>query len=322
MKRAFPTALVLLAACGCRGGPDPDTIVGTGHVEATEVRVSTKVGGRLDSFPLEDGDRVVVGTEVGRIDPVDLRLALDAARAELARAAAELALVRAGPRQEEVAVAEAQVARNRAELDGAETDLRRMQDLLDRGSGTPKARDDARTGRDVAVARLAEAEEILRRLRAGSRAEEIDAAKAREAAAQARVAQLEQQIADATITSPIAGVVTETLVEAGELLAPGAPLLVVTDLADAWLTVFLPETDLGRLRLGQEAEVETDGGDRRAGTLAHVASIAEFTPRNVQTQDERAKLVFRVKIRLDNADGLFKPGMPATARLHAAPAGP
>jgi len=321
MSRALPTALVLLAAWGCRGDADPDTIVGTGHVEATEVRVSTKVGGQLTAFPLEEGDRVALGTEIGRIDTVDLRLALDAARAEQARAAAELRLVLAGPREEEIAVAAAQVARNQAELDGAGVDFGRAQELLDRGSGTAQARDDARTRREVATAELAEAQEVLRRLRAGSRAEEIDAARAREAVATARVAQLEQPIADATITSPVGGVVTEKLVEAGELLQAGAPLLVVTDLADAWLTVFLPETDLGRVRLGQEAEVETDGGERRTGTLAYVASTAEFTPRNVQTRDERVKLVYRVKIRLDNSDGLFKPGMPATARLRAISAG-
>ena len=322
MKRVLPVIPVLLfAASGCGDRVDPDTIVASGHVEATEVRVSTKVPGTLVSLPLDEGDRVEIGVELARIDTVDLLLALDAARAEAQRAAADLRLVRAGPRAEEIAAAEAQVVRFRAEVDGAELDLRRMQELLDRGSGTEKARDDARTRHDVAAARLTEGQEVLRRLRAGSRVEEIDAAGAREAQSKARVAQLEQQIADATITSPIAGVVTETLVEKGEIVSVGAPLLVVTDLSDAWLTVFLPEPDLGRVRLGQEAEVETDGGERRTGTVAHIASTAEFTPRNVQTRDERVKLVYRAKIRLDNADGLFKPGMPATARLHPVGAG-
>jgi HlyD family secretion protein len=321
MRLALAIVLILLAATGCRGRVDTGSIVASGHVEATEVRVSTKVPGTLAAFPLEEGDRVAVGDELARIDTIDLRLALDGARAEAARAAAELRLVRAGPRVEEIAAARAQVERYRAELDGAEIDLRRMQELLDRGSGTEKARDDARTRRDVARARLAEGEEVLRRLEAGSRAEEIDQAAAREAQAQATVAQLEQQISDATITSPVAGVVTEALVEEGETVLALARLLVVTDLSDAWLTVFLPEPDLGRIRLGQPADVETDGGEKRTGGVAYVASFAEFTPRNVQTRDERVKLVYRIKIRLDNADGLFKPGMPATARLTPVEAG-
>ena len=122
---------------------------------------------------------------------------------------------------------------------------------------------------------------------------------------------------DATITSPLDGVVTEKIAEPGELLQVGSALCVVTDLASAWLTVYVPEADLGRLRIGQDASVVTDGGQSRTGQVTFVASQAEFTPRNVQTKDERVKLVYRVKIGLDNTDGLFKPGMPAEARLRA-----
>ena len=95
----------------------------------------------------------------------------------------------------------------------------------------------------------------------------------------------------------------------------GAPLCVVSDLAHAWLTVYVPETDLGRIRIGQEAQVKTDDGQTRKGTVTYISPKAEFTPKNVQTRDERVKLVYRLKVGLDNADGLFKPGMPAEARL-------
>ena len=94
----------------------------------------------------------------------------------------------------------------------------------------------------------------------------------------------------------------------------------MTDLANAWLNAYIPEPDLARIRLGQEAEVVTDDGQTRLGRVSFIASRAEFTPKNVQTRDERVKLVFRIKIALDNQDGLFKPGMPAEARLQ--PAGP
>jgi HlyD family secretion protein len=193
-----------------------------------------------------------------------------------------------------------------------------MQDLLARGSGTAKSRDDAQTRRDVATARLQGYQQALLRSRAGFRSEEKDAARARVASVEGRIAQLEQQVKDATITSPLEGVVSEKIAEAGELLQAGSSLCVVTDLAHAWLTVYLAEADLGRIRIGQEADVVTDGGQSRRGHITFVAGKAEFTPRNVQTKDERVKLVYRVKIGLDNADGLFKPGMPAEARFVAA----
>jgi HlyD family secretion protein len=292
--------------------------VASGHVEATEVRVSTKVAGRLASLKVDEGDTLSVGQEIGRIDDVDVRLSLQQAVAERDLAAAELRLQLAGARKEDIAEQEAKVRSAEVELADAELDLERMQSLLDKGSGTTKARDDARARRDVSVARLAAAREALARLRAGSRDEEKDAARARLSAAAARIAQLEQQLEDTVIVSPLAGVVTEKIAEAGELLQAGSPLCEVTNLADAWLNVYLPEADLGRIRIGQAAEVTTDGGQKRSGRVSYVASQAEFTPKNVQTRDERVKLVYKVKIALENADGVFKPGMPAEAGLNAA----
>ena len=168
------------------------------------------------------------------------------------------------------------------------------------------------------AARLAAMKESLARLRSGSRPEEIEASRARVAGAEARIAQLEQQLLDARVTSPLEGVVTEKIAEAGELLQAGSPLVVVTDLGSPWLTVYVTGPDLGRIRLGQEAEVVTDDGQSRKGTITFIASQAEFTPKNVQTRDERVKLVYKVKVGLDNPDGLFKPGMPAEAHVRAA----
>jgi len=306
-----------LALAGCGDVKDPSLMTASGHVEATDVRISAKVGGTLLSLPFEEGDRVAAGAEFARIDTVDARLALDTARAERGQAEADLRLRLAGARPEDIAEAAAQVALAEADLAGAQRELDRMQGLMDSGSGTTKARDDMSTRRDVAASAVEAARERLKRLRSGSRQEEIDAARARLAAAEARIAQLGQQITDAVILAPCAGVVTEKLVEPGELLAPGAPLAVVTDLGDAWLTVYVGEPDLARIRIGQEVEVVTDDGQSRGGRVAFIASQAEFTPKNVQTRDERVKLVFKVKIALPNGDGLFKPGMPAEARLRA-----
>jgi HlyD family secretion protein len=292
-----------------------DEIVVSGHVEATEVRVSTKIAGTVEEIAFEEGDDVAKGQELARVDTVDLRLGLDSARADEKQARAELRLRLAGARKEDIAEAEAQVRRAEADLDGAERELERMEGLLASGSGTTKSRDDALTRRDVARASLSVSREHLRRLQAGSRPEEVEQARARAEAAGARIAQLEQQIRDATIASPIDGVVTEKLTEEGELLGVGAGIALITDIQGAWLNVYVGEPSLGRIRIGQSVEVRTDDGQIRKGEISFIGSSAEFTPKNVQTEDERVKLVFRVKIRLFNEDRLFKPGMPAEARI-------
>ena len=320
MTRVFRGTLLLLAAMaagGCARKAGDGAIVASGHVEATRVRVSSKIAGRLQSLAVKEGDAVEAGREIGRIDPTDLQLALQQARAERDQASAQLRLRLAGARREDVAELEAQVRSLEVELADAKLDLERMQALLDRGSGTTKSRDDAKARRDVLAQKLAAMNQSLARMRAGSRDEEKDAARAGLAATDARIAQIEQQLRDAVITSPLAGVVTEKVAEAGELLSAGAPIGEVTTLQDSWRTVYLPDADLARIRFGQPAEITTDGGQKGKGTVSFIASQAEFTPKNVQTRDERVKLVFKVKIALDNADGVFKPGMPAEARLTA-----
>jgi HlyD family secretion protein len=321
MKRSAAVVLgTALLAAACGQGDEDARILASGHVEATEVLISTKVSGTLELLDVDEGSTVEAGQEIARIDTVDTLLALESAKAERALARAELRLRLAGSRQEDILEAKAQLVRAEADLAGADRDLERMQGLLVAGSGTTKSRDDARTRREVAAASVEAARERFRRTEAGFRDEEKDAARARHQAAEAGIARLEQQVEDALIRSPVGGVVTQKLAEQGELMAPGGGLVVVTDLASAWLNAYIPEPDLGRIRLGQEAEVTTDDGQTRTGRVSFIASRAEFTPKNVQTRDERVKLVFRIKVALDNEDGLFKPGMPAEARLP--PAGP
>jgi HlyD family secretion protein len=317
-RRAALAAFLLATAC--RDPRDSGLIVASGHLEATDVRIATKVAGRLELLAVKEGDRVASGQELARIDTTDSGLTLRQAKAEREGAGAELRLRLAGARKQDLAELEAQLRSAEADAEAGERDLARMQGLLDKGSGTTKARDDARTRRDMSAAKLAATKQALERMRAGSRAEEIDAARARVAASEARIAQLEQQIKDATIRSPLAGVLTSKVAEQGELLQAGAPVGVVTDLASPWLTVYVAEPDLARIRLGQEADAVTDDGQTRKGTITFIGSQAEFTPKNVQTRDERVKLVYKVKIGLENADGLFKPGMPAEARIRAAAA--
>ena len=315
MNRSFAVILVSIAVASCGGRARERRVVASGHIEATDIRVATKVRGRLLRRPVNEGDIVKAGQLVAVVDTVDAELSLREAVALRDQADAELRLRIAGSRREDIAESAARVESAVANLEGADKEMTRQESLVAEGVTTQKSRDDALARRDELRGQLESARQALARSRAGSRGQEIDGARATRDAMEARIAQLRQQIADATIVSPLDGLVTEKIAEAGELLAAGAPILVITDLAKPWLTVYVAEPDLGRIKLGGQAEVVTDGGERREGNVIFIASTAEFTPKNVQTRDERVKLVYRVKIGLDNADGLFKPGMPAEARF-------
>jgi HlyD family secretion protein len=315
MNRSLFAVLVSISVTACGLGKHDGRIVAAGHIEAVDVRVATKVRGRLLERPVDEGDAVKAGQLVARVDTVDVELALREAVALRDQADATLRLTVAGSRREDIAASAAQVDGAAADLAGAEKELARQERLVAEGVSTAQSRDDALARRDTLRAQLESARQALARAKAGSREQEIEAARATRDAMDARIAQFRQQIADATIVSPTDGLVTEKIAERGELLAAGAPILVITDLAKPWLTIYVSEPDLGRVKLGAAADVVTDGGDKRQGKVTFIASTAEFTPKNVQTRDERVKLVYRVKIGLDNADGLFKPGMPAEAHF-------
>jgi HlyD family secretion protein len=302
----------------------------SGQADATEVQIAPEVGGRVIELTIEEGDRVKQGAVVARLDSRDADLALRRAQAERSQADAQLRLLQAGSRPEDIRQAEAQVAAAaadvaaaQADLSAAETDLQRFERLLQSNSGSQKQRDDAATRRDVARDRLSAlrsretaAREVVARLKAGSRREEIDAARARVAGVDAQIATLEKSKADATVTAPIEGIVTERLLDKGEMAAPRAPIAVVTDLDHAWAEVFVDEPMIPRIKLGQSATVFTDaGGPGLPGKVSYIASKAEFTPRNVQTAEDRSKLVFRVRITVDNRQGILKQGMPVEAEI-------
>jgi HlyD family secretion protein len=331
---ALPVVLGVLALAGCGDDAPADRLRLSGHVEATEVRVAAQVGGRVLDLRVDEGSRVAAGDLIARLDTADAELLLARAEAERQQADAQLRLLLAGSRTEDIRQAEAQVAAAvaelaaaRAELDAARTDLARFEDLLKRNSGSRKQRDDAATREQVAdqrsrsgEERVRAARETLRRLRAGARPQEIEAARARLAAVEAQIATIRKSIADAAVAAPAAGVVTQKLVERGELIAPGTAIVVLTDLDHAWANVYVDEPLVPRIRLGQRASVFTDaGGAPIPGTVTFVSPRAEFTPRNVQTAEERSKLVYRVKVGVDNRDGVLKPGMPVEAELPLEP---
>jgi HlyD family secretion protein len=328
---SFAVVLSLaLSGTGCRQEAPTDRVRASGSVEATEVQVSAMVGGRLLELLVAEGDRVTAGQSIARLETTDAQLALRRATADRDQAAAQLALLEAGSRQEDIRQAEAQVKTAEADVAGArddlaaaETDLARFEALLKANSGSQKQRDDAAARRDTSRARLQAARERVRaaeeaklRLDRGPRPQEIAAARARLASTEAQIATFEQSIRDATVVSPVAGLVTQKLADAGEILAPRTPIVNVVDLDHAWANIYIDEPLVPRLRLGQAATVFTDaGGAGLKGTVTFISPKAEFTPRNVQTAEERSKLVYRIKVSVDNSQGVLKQGMPVEGEI-------
>jgi HlyD family secretion protein len=320
----------LLAGAACRTAPPADRVRVSGQIEATDVQVASQVPGRLLERRVAEGDRVEKGAVVAVLDTADTELALTRARADRAQADAQYRLLQAGSRPEDIRQAQAQVSSAQADVAAADADLaaseidvQRFESLLASNSGSRKQRDDAVARRNIAKERSAAARERVRaaqegvaRLRAGARPEELDAARSRVDAAAAQIATLDKAVADATITAPVSGVVTTTIADEGELVSPRAPMLVITDLDHAWANVYVDEPVVPRLRVGDAATLFTDaGGQGVPGTISVIAERAEFTPRNVQTADDRSKLVYRVKVAVDNRNGVFKSGMPVDAEI-------
>ena len=329
--RTLSRLFLMVSAAGvgaaCTAPPPSNTVTASGNVEATEVQVAPEVGGRIVELRVAEGDRVKTGDVIAVLDTKDTELQIGRARAERAAAAAQLHLFEAGARAEDVRQAEAQVdattseiAAIDVEIRNAQTDLERFEALLSANAGSQKQRDDAKARVDLARERKRAAEERVRvartsldRVSAGARKEELEGARARVATVDAQLAVLEKGLRDAQVTAPAAGLVTQKLVDAGEIVAPRVPLVVVTDLDQAWANVFLPEPLVPRIMLGQAATVRTDAGSSVQGKVTFISPRAEFTPRNVQTADERSKLVYRVKVTVDNSAGVLKQGMPVDA---------
>ena len=304
-----------LAGCGS-GGHKPD---GSGTIECTQVQVAPQVAGRVVSLPPQEGAAIKRGDLVARLDTADSELRRDEARATLAHAQAQLDLMLAGSRDEDIQRARDQVREAQASARAAAADLSRLQQVFDKNGATQKQLDDAKAAADRTAASLSAAEQNQEKLIRGNRKEEIRMAQALLDQAKARLAQAEKAVADGTVVAPMDGVVTTRNHEEGEWVTPGAPLVTLSRIEEVWLSIYIPESRLGTVRLGQAARVKVDGdANFYDGTVTFISPEAEFTPRNVQTPDERTKLVYRLKITLPNRDGVFKPGMPADGYLDAA----
>lgn len=289
----------------------------SGNIELTEVQVSFQVPGRVVSRSVDEGAQVKQGDLVAKLDDAELSHALALAQADESAAAATLAELKAGSRREEVGQGEALLARAEAESNRLATDYQREAALYAKEVIPKRELDAARAASDAARASVRERREALTLLRKGARRERIDEAQARLEAARARVATARERLGYATLKAPMSGVVLSKSVEPGEQVAAGTPVITLGDAVQCWLKGYIPESDLGRVKLGQKAQVTTDSHPGKAypGTVTFISSEAEFTPKSVQTEKERVKLVYRIKVTLANPGLELKPGMPADAAI-------
>ena len=306
-------ACLILAACSSASR----AIEASGTIEATSVHVSSKSSGEILHLDAREGVTVKEGDVLAVIDHEALDIQLGQARSGVDLAKAQLDLLTNGARAEDLAQAQDALSQARETLRNAQEDFTRTESLYKVNAATKKQRDDAEFRSINAKAQASSAEQALKRLQNFARPEDVKAAVARVDQAVYSARLLEKSIQDCTVRSPTNGIVTEKLVEEGELAAPGTGLYVITDLATVKLTINVPETDLGNIRLGEQARISIDSrpGATYPGTVTYISPVAEFTPRDIQTKDERVKLVYAVRLEISNPKGIFKPGMPADATL-------
>ncbi|HTT68133.1 MAG TPA: efflux RND transporter periplasmic adaptor subunit [Gemmatimonadales bacterium] len=321
-KRILPIVAVVVVAVVLyfllRPRADAGALDASGTVEATDAQLGFQAAGRIDTILVDEGDRVKAGQLLARLDRTELDARRAQAAAQLAAAQALLTELQRGSRTEEVQQGRDALASAEQRLADAQRDLDRTRRLFDGGAVSREALDKDQLAFDVAKSNRDQAAQALQLLEVGPRPERIEAQRAAVAQARATVAQIDAMLANALIRAPFAGVVTVKDREIGETVSAGAPVLTVTNLDDRWVRIYIPETRVGAVHLGEGATITADTykGKVYRGAVSFIASEAEFTPKNVQTTDERVKLVYAVKVRVTSDSSYdLKPGIPADVQL-------
>lgn len=326
MKRRAIAVVVLLllataayAAWRLLGDEEPEgVLVASGTVEATDARLGFQVPGRLAEVAVREGDEVTAGTVLARLDSATAAARRDQAAAQVDAARAQLDDLLAGARTQEVAEARAAAAAARDRLADARRDVERTRFLHEGGATPREALDKAELAASQAESQLEQATERLSLVEAGPRPERVAAQRAGVAQAEAALSAAETALGDLELTAPFGGVVTVRHREPGEVVGAGQPVLTLLDLDDRWVRIYVPEDRIGAVSLGAPAAITIDTyPDRRfEGEVRFIASEAEFTPKTVQTPEERVRLVYAVEVRVTgDAEGVLKPGMPADVTL-------
>jgi HlyD family secretion protein len=289
----------------------------SGNVEVTETNVGFKLPGRIVELAVDEGHQVKAGQLIARLDNAELASVVMQSKATLQEAMTRLAELKAGSRIQEIERAKASVSAQTADLDKAKKDFERADILYKNGAISASQFEAAQNAYNTREAQLKSAQETLSLVKEGPRKEDIQAAEHRVQQAKAMLNTSEERLKDTVLFAPISGVILRKNVELGETVSSGTPVVTIGDLENPWIKVYVKENRLGQVKLGQKANIKVDSfkGKIYEGTVTFISSEAEFTPKNVQTEEERVKLVFGVKVKVKNENGELKPGMPADVKI-------
>lgn len=298
-------------------GQRESAIISTGTVEVTKSDITAKTNGYLSELYLKEGDQVTMGQLAATLGREDLAAQLMHDAAALAKAKAQLADLLKGARPEELREAAASVASASSVYEKTNLDFQRYQALYAEGAIAQQQLDNARSSSEVAQNALTCAKEKQNLLRAGNREDVILAQKLEVARTEAVLKGTQIAAKDSEIYSPLSGLVLTKNFERGEYVNAGSAILTIADTKDCWVKIYLPSTELGKIRTGQAAQVKIDAYPDRnfAGQIKEISDTAEYTPRQSITKTERANMVFAVKISINNDEGILKPGLPADVIL-------
>lgn len=292
-----------------------------GNVDIRTVNMSFRVGGRLQSLTVDEGDAIKQGQILGQLDQAPYENALMQAKANVATAQAQYDLMMAGYRAEEIAQAAASVKQAQAAYDYAQSYLQRQQGLWNRKLLSANDLENARSSRDQALATLKSAQDKLSQYRAGNRPQEIAQAKASLEQAQAQLAQSTLDLHDTVLTAPSDGTLLTRAVEPGSMLNAGSTVLTLSLTRPVWVRAYVDEKNLNQAQPGREILLYTDGRPNKPyhGKIGFVSPTAEFTPKTVETPDLRTDLVYRLRIIVTDADDSLRQGMPVTLQFNEEP---
>ncbi|MFN3693797.1 MAG: HlyD family secretion protein [Ignavibacterium sp.] len=318
MKKSNSLPLIiflLFALVGCKSKEDQRQFEVTGNIETVNVIVSSKVSGEIISIFKDEGDQVSAGDTLLIIDPTTYRIKLREAEAQLMSAEAQYELVRNGARKEDVQQAEQLLKQAEVNLQTAKNDKIRFENLFQSRSISKKQFEDAAARYELALAQYNSAKENYIKVKNISRPEEIKQAKANVERLKANLDLIKKNLQDCYVISPISGILVKRFVEAGETVTNLSSLVKVSDLSQVELMVYVNEKDLPKIKLGQPAYVKVDAFPDKIfeGKIIFISPEAEFTPKNIQTKEERTKLVFAVRVKIDNPNFELKAGIPADA---------
>jgi len=310
----FIIILLMISFAGCSNESN-NKIEASGTIESTNVIVSSKVRGEIKQMLFTEGDKVTKGDTLYILDSEELLYQKDRAEAAVNMVDAQLKLMLKGARKEDVLQAKALLTQAEVNYNNTKKDKDRIEKLYKKNTVSEKQFDDINSAYAIALSKYKFAKENFSKISKLTRPEELQQAEARLAEANANLNLIKKQFNDSYITSPTDGFVVKKFFEIGEYVNPSSSLLKISDLSKVELIIYVSEIELGYVKLGQTADVYVDAYPDKnfEGKVTYISPEAEFTPKNIQTKDERTKLVFAVKIEIVNNDFKLKAGMPADA---------